>query len=70
MSRKSGFSIVDLKEEGHAYTCQCEQCRIVVRNITLFREWHEELNGTCIVDRDGNCVGCINHFMENVPATN
>lgn len=58
------FDHTTLKSPGHKYGCKCEECKIVVRNIVWFRQWHEELNGACVVDRDGNCAGCINCFRD------
>ena len=62
------FDHTSLREPGHKYACKCETCMIVIRNIVWFRQWHDELSGACVVDHDGNCVGCINCALENAPA--
>lgn len=64
----SRFSIHSLKSEGHSGACTCEECKVVIRNVVMFRQWHAELDGACIVDEDNRCVGCINCALDPLRA--
>lgn len=62
---KDRFNFKDLKDLGHGIACRCDSCLIVLENIWLFREWHKELNGACILSSETNkCVGCVNCALD------
>ena len=61
------FQHTMLQSAGHKFACKCDECLIVRKNLVWFRQWHDELNGACVVDDTGVCVGCINCALEPRP---
>lgn len=51
----------------HKITCRCDTCKLMMKNIMLLREWRAELDGACVADDRGVCVGCINCALEPRP---